>query len=234
MSAHILLVAFAMGGTTLRPGDTLTDAADAPTIAAVNAFFGNGVALWPATDTIVAGAAAAVAKLRKNHSDAELSAALLAAVGYSVATSGSSSAAAAAASAAAAATSATTATTQATNAATSATAAAASAALAAAQELVPSATVITADPAPAVVGTFYDCDPSGGAFNITLPAIGSGNHGKRIGINVVTTSANAVTPVPNGTDTLPANLTSVPGAYGRRILMADNNASPKTWRLYGT
>jgi hypothetical protein len=84
-----------------------------------------------------------------------------------------------------------------------------------------------------VVGTFYQCDPSGGAFNLTLPAIGSGNHGKRIGINVVTTSAHAVTPVPNGTDALPANLATVAGTYGRAILMADNNETPKNWRLVG-
>lgn len=155
--------------------------------------------------------------------------------------SASSSAAAAASSATAAASSATTATTQAsaaatsaTNAGTSATAAAASAALAAAQEMAPSATVIMADPGPAVIGTFYDADPSGGAFNFTLPAIGSGNHGKRIGINVVTTSAHAITPVPNGTDTLPANLATVSGTYGRAVLMADNGVSPKAWRLYST
>lgn len=155
---------------------------------------------------------------------------------YDASAASSASAAAASATAAGtsatnAATSATAAGTSATNAATSATNAAASAATASGQALTPSATVITADPAPAVIGTFYDCDPSGAAFNITLPAIGSGNHGKPIGINVVTTSAHAVTPVPAGSDTLPANLATVSGAYGRAVLMADNGSTPKTWRL---
>lgn len=153
--------------------------------------------------------------------------------------SASSSASAAAASATTAGTAATTATTQATNAATSATNAgtsatnaAASATAAALDILSPSATVITADPAPAVVGTFYNCDPSGGAFNITLPAISAAK--QRIGINVVTTSAHAVTPVPNGSDALPANLATVSGAYGRAILISDTSETPHSWRLYST
>ena len=112
----------------------------------------------------------------------------------------------------------------------SATAAAASATQAAGYVLTPSATVITADPTPAVIGTLYSCNPSGGAFNVSLPPINSTNHGKRIGFTVTTTSANAVTPVPNGTDTLPGGFTSVPGTYGFATLVADNNASPKVWR----
>lgn len=147
--------------------------------------------------------------------------------------SAASSASAASGSASAAASSATAAASSATAAASSATAAAASASGIAGDLLTPSTTVITADPAPAVIGTFYDCDPSSASFSLTLPAIGSGNHGKRIGINVVTTSSNHVTPVPNGTDTLPANLATVAGTYGRAILMADNGPSPKAWRLAG-
>lgn len=142
------------------------------------------------------------------------------------ATAAASSATAAASSATAAASSATTAATQATN-------AAASAVTAAGYGLAPSATVITADPAPAVIGTLYVCNPSGGAFNVALPAIGSGNHGKRIGFTVSTTSANAVTPVPNGTDILPGGFTSVSGAYGFATLEADNTPSPKVWRRVG-
>ncbi len=142
------------------------------------------------------------------------------------ATAAASSATAAATSASAAATSATTATTQATN-------AAASAVTAALAGLTLSTTVITADPGPGVIGTMYSCDPSGGAFNLTLPAIGPGNANKRIGINVATTSAHAVTPVPNGTDTLPGGLASVAGTYGFAILQADNLASPKAWRRVG-
>lgn len=130
-----------------------------------------------------------------------------------------------------AATSATTATTQATNAATSATSAATSATTATAQALTPSTTVITADPAPAVAGVDYQCDPSGGAFNFTLPASSGLTSGQRIAINVVTTSAHAVTPVPNGTDTLPGNVTTVSGAYGRLVLKIDKNETPHCWRV---
>lgn len=141
--------------------------------------------------------------------------------------------ASAATSATNAATSASAAATSATNAGTSATNAAASAVTAAGYGLAPSATVITADPAPAVIGTLYVCNPSGGAFSVALPAIGSGNHGKRIGFSVSTTSANAVTPVPNGTDTLPGGFTSVSGAYGFATLEADNTPTPKVWRRVG-
>lgn len=145
----------------------------------------------------------------------------------------SASASAASTSATAAAASATTASTQATNAATSATAAAASAVTAAGYGLAPSATVITADPAPAVIGTLYVCNPSGGAFNVTLPAIGAGNHGKRIGFTVSTTSANAVTPVPAGSDVLPGGFTAVAGTYGFVTLEADNTPATKVWRRVG-
>ena len=106
-------------------------------------------------------------------------------------TNAAASASAAATSATNAATSATAAGTSASTATTQATNAAASAATASGQALVPSATVITADPAPAVIGTLYVCNPQGGAFSVALPAIGSGNHGKRIGFTVSTTSANA-------------------------------------------
>ncbi len=140
---------------------------------------------------------------------------------------------AAATSEANAAASATAAATSATNAATSEANAAASATAASNTALLLSATVLTADPAPAAVGTIHLLDPSGGAFDVTLPAIGSGNHNKRIGLSVVTTSANAVTPVPTGTDTLPAGFTTVSGAYGAVVFQADNNASPKVWRRVG-
>lgn len=115
----------------------------------------------------------------------------------------------------------------------SATAAAASATTAAGYGLVPSATVITADPAPAVIGTLYVCNPSAAAFSVALPAISAGNHGKRIGFTVSTTSANAVTPVPNGTDTLPGGFASVAGTYGFATLEADNTPTPKVWRRVG-
>tara|TARA_R100000049_G_C1937592_1_gene81510 strand:- start:294 stop:1505 length:1212 start_codon:yes stop_codon:yes gene_type:complete len=51
---------------------------------------------------------------------------------------------------------------------------------------------ITADPAPAVVNTFYPCDVSGGDFTVTLPAA-SGNSGKRIWIKLTTGTANTLT-----------------------------------------
>jgi len=159
----------------------------------------------------------------------DASAASSASAAAASATSAGTSATNAATSATSAATSATAAATSATNAATSATAAAASATSATGYALSLSA-VITADPAPAVIGTEYPCDSHAGAFSVTLPAIGAGNHGKRIGFTVTTTSANAVTPVPAGSDTLGGGVTTVSGAYGRLILMADNSVSPKVWR----
>lgn len=94
-----------------------------------------------------------------------------------------------------------------------------------------SATVITANPAPAIIDTLYLCNPSGAAFNVGLPAIAAGNHNHRVGFRVTTTSANAVTPVPAGSDALDAGVTTVAGAYGFLILQADNVA--KVWRKAG-
>lgn len=65
---------------------------------------------------------------------------------------------------------------------------------------------ITADPSPAVVGTFYLADVSGGDFTITLPAA-SGNSGKRIGVKLITGTANTLTIDGNGSETIDGSIT---------------------------
>lgn len=103
MSSYILMIGVAIGGANLRPGATLTDAQDGQVVADLQATYGTGVALWPATDPIVAGAAVAVAALAKNHTNEELGAIMVAAAAKSVSSGAATSAAAAAASASSAA-----------------------------------------------------------------------------------------------------------------------------------
>lgn len=81
---YYLLIEVRLGGPTLRPGTPLFNKTDGPTIAAINARYGAGAALWPGSDPIVAAAAAGVAKDRKNTSSDALSVELLAAAVLSV------------------------------------------------------------------------------------------------------------------------------------------------------
>jgi hypothetical protein len=81
---YYLLIEARLGGTTLRPGTSLFNKTDSATIAAINARYGTGVALWPGSDPIVAAAAAGVAKDRKNVSSDALAVELLAAAVLSV------------------------------------------------------------------------------------------------------------------------------------------------------
>lgn len=51
-------------------------------------------------------------------------------------------------------------------------------------------------------GQFVRCNPSGGAFSVTLPPAVSTNKGREITVKNVTASNTAITVFPTGTDTI--------------------------------
>ena len=80
---------------------------------------------------------------------------------------------------------------------------------------------ITADPAPAVAGTFYVCTTSAGAFTVALPGVSSGAE-----INIITkdsgTTGNAVTINADGVETINGSLTiALTGNYQTVTLISD-------------
>lgn len=74
----------------------------------------------------------------------------------------------------------------------------------------------------AAAGELVRCDPSGAGFNVTLPAVGGGNAGKRIRVENVTTSGNSITVLPTGADTIEgAANAEIAGAYDGRSFLSD-------------
>lgn len=82
----------------------------------------------------------------------------------------------------------------------------------------------------AVLGDFVRCDPSGGAFTVTLPALATASIGKVINVKNTTSSAGAITIAATGGDTIDtAASTSIAAGFASLSFIA---TTASTWAIY--
>jgi hypothetical protein len=82
----------------------------------------------------------------------------------------------------------------------------------------------------AVLGDFVRCDPSGGVFTVTLPALATASIGKVINVKNTTSSATQITINPTGADTIDtAASTSIAAGFASLSFIA---TTASTWAIY--
>jgi hypothetical protein len=81
----------------------------------------------------------------------------------------------------------------------------------------------------AVENELVQCDPSGGGFQVTLPAVSAANSGLIIVIKNTTTSVNPISIVPTGADTIDGLAgTNIVSSQGSLMFASDGTAA---WRI---
>jgi len=83
----------------------------------------------------------------------------------------------------------------------------------------------------ALINDTVRCNPTGGAFTVTLPAVTAGNGGMQITVKNTSSSANTITIARAGADTIDgATTATISAAYGKLTLESDGTSE---WMIVG-